>query len=131
MLRRVLRAVLFAIVTVALWTVARPANAAVAPMCDDRGASMIASPPTLQAPDAVLAQAATSHACDGEDFLDGRAVAPGHAPRVVPASQGDPALVPVTPMVPPPAVLGAARAWDSSWIDPSGVRSRVERPPRG
>jgi hypothetical protein len=129
MLRRALRAVLFAIVTVALWTVSRPAHAAVAPMCDDRGASMIASPPTLQAPDAVLAQG--SRSCDGEDFLDGSAVAPGQAPRVVPASPGDPALVPVTPTVLPPAVLGAAPAWDSPWIDPSGVRWRVERPPRG
>jgi hypothetical protein len=33
---------------------ARPAFASGAPMCDERGASMIAPPPTLQAPDAKI-----------------------------------------------------------------------------
>src|SRR5947209_17163186 len=51
MARVVLRAVLFGSVVLALWSLARPASAAIAPLCDDRGASAIAPPPLLQAPD--------------------------------------------------------------------------------
>src|ERR1700722_6592634 len=128
--RRAFRAAHFAIVTVALWSPARPAYAMTAPLCDDRGATTMAPPPTLQAPDAVIAPSASARACGRDEALPGDAAAPGQGPSIAPASQGDQAVI-AAPLVvpPPPAALGAPRARDLVWVDPGGARSRVERPP--
>lgn len=130
MLRRALRAALFAIVTIALWTVARPAMAMPAPFCDDRGATSMAAEPMLEAPDVALRQAHVAPACTGEDVSLGSALIPGHAHTSVASSPQDPALATIAPAVAP-------ASWATRTLAPEalpradGVTSTLERPPRG
>ena len=57
MVTRVFRTAIFAGVMLALWTLGRPAHAAtLAPFCDDRGATALAPPPALEAPDEAVRQ---------------------------------------------------------------------------
>jgi hypothetical protein len=130
MLRRALRTVLFAIVTVAIWTVARPAQAMPAPYCDDRGATAIAEPPVLQAPNAVVARAHPAPTCEGRDAAVGVAIAPGHGQPAPSASQAEPGVPVVAPVVAPPSYEPAFFAPVAAPVA-DGVRSSVERPPRG
>jgi hypothetical protein len=128
MLRRALRAALFTIVTVVLWTVARPAMAMPAPFCDDRGATAMAPEPLLEAPDVAVQRARAAPACDGEELMLGMTAAPGHSTPMV-ASSGDPALPATTPPVAPadfvtlpPLPVAQPRA--------DGVPGTLDRPPR-
>jgi hypothetical protein len=132
MFRRALRCVLFAIVTVAIWTLSRPAFAMPAPLCDDRGATSLAPAPTLQAPELAVLRAPAPLPCDEEDAgLSARpTLAPGHGQHQAPASQGDPAVetcaaplvsLPGEPLAPPPPAAPSSE----------GVHYRIERPPRG
>jgi hypothetical protein len=129
MLRRALRAILFAIVTIALWTVARPAMAMPAPFCDDRGATSMAPEPTLVAPDLPVRRAHVTPACNGEDVSLGSAVVPGHTHAPVASSQAEPVLTCVAPTV-------ASASWATCALPPTaqpcadGVTSALERPPR-
>jgi hypothetical protein len=130
MLRRVLRAVLFAIVTIALWTVARPAQAMPAPFCDDRGATAIAPEPLLEAPDVAIQRAHVAPVCDGEEIQLGAAVAPGHAHPILTSSPADPALPPGILAVLPPS--GSLRSFvPAARPCADGVTSTLDRPPRG
>jgi len=129
MLRRALRAVLFAIVTIALWTVARSAQAMPAGFCDDRGASAIAPDPLLEAPDVAIQRARLAPVCDGEEVQLGAAVAPGHAQPILSSATADPALLVATPAVPP------ASACARSFVPVAepradGITSTLDRPPR-
>jgi hypothetical protein len=130
MVRAFLRAALFGGVFLALWTLAHPAAAANAPLCDDRGASAVADPPPLEAPEVAIerARATCAYTLGGLPF--GARISPAHRnlPRFSPApAPALPAAVlqvaPAAAEEPLRAVL-AARPCD-------GVRSRVERPPRG
>jgi hypothetical protein len=129
MLRRALRAALFTIVLVVLWTVSRPAMAMPAPFCDDRGATAMAAEPLLEAPDVAVQRARAAPACDGEELILGMTVAPGHAPAPIVAGAGDPALPATTPVVPPP---GFAPFTPAAAAQPraDGVPGTLERPPR-
>jgi hypothetical protein len=129
MVRAFVRAVLFGSVFLALWTLARPAAAAVAPLCDDRGASAVADPPPLEAPDVAIERARATCSTTQSDLPFGARIAPAHknAPRfspppdpVVPAAALR--VAPATGEEPEPAVVVARPC--------EGVRSRVERPPR-
>src|SRR5579884_797187 len=83
-LGRIYRAVLFAGVLLAVWAVAIPAFASPAPLCDDRGATLLATPPALEAPDVAIERARASATCD-EDAPVGVAVLPGqNAPVTAP-----------------------------------------------
>jgi hypothetical protein len=131
MLRRALRFALFAIVTVAIWTLSRPAFAMPAPLCDDRGATSLAPPPTLQAPELAVLRAPTPLPCDEDAGLAaGPTLASGHGQHQVPAPQGDPAVVtcaaPLVSSVGEPMALPPPAAPSSE-----GVHYRIERPPRG
>jgi hypothetical protein len=125
---RLVRTALFASFVLALLALARPASASSAPFCDDRGASAIALPPALDAPDEAIAR---SRACTGagdelspftavvrtrlsmQRGFDGLATALPRTGVVVRHFPG------VTMNRAPPMRLGVG-----------GVTSRVERPPR-
>ena len=129
MLRRALRAVLFAIVTIALWTVARPAKAMPAGFCDDRGASAIAPDPLLEAPDVAIQRAHVALVCDGEEVQLGAVAAPGHGQPVAAAVVLDPAVPATTPAV-PPASPRPRSFLPLSQPRADGVTGTLERPPR-
>jgi hypothetical protein len=109
-----------------------PGTPSVAPLCDDRGATVLAPPPVLQAPESTLEQ--------GDDPADACSFVETSTKTYRPVPQGgsdspssDGAATTLTRVVAtvpdaareislPPAVLTAPAA---------GVRMRVERPPRG
>lgn len=117
-------------VTLVTWAAARPCWAAAAPyaaLCDDRGASAIAPPPTFEATDEAIRRARASCETDEEHSLSG-SIAPGRSLTYRAGHTAEPALpVPVS--------------WSVEWLsEPAprttvrrihlpGVRSKVERPP--
>jgi len=129
MVVRALRAILFASVVLAVWSFARPARAsALAPFCDDRGATALAAPPALEAPDEAVRRAATPP-CSADEPLFGLAFAQGHAPSPGAAPGGEPALA-VAPVTIAPPSGEAIEFVNRQVVPPFGVRYRVERPPR-
>jgi hypothetical protein len=134
MLRRLLRAALFAGVVVLVWTVSRSASAAVndhAPFCDDRGASALAPPPTLESPSDVLDRVRAASSCTLNDVdAIGRAFAPSHRTFEAPASSSVPALWRAAPTVTPTTGEELAVGTPAT-PTPIEVRFRIERPPRG
>jgi hypothetical protein len=113
----------------ALWS--RPALAATAPLCDERGATVLAPPPAPPSTDEAISRG-RSPCRSGATAIPGTLFAaptPGHA---VPDSLLQPADAAVTALairLPPLAcstVFNAARADAPS----PGVCFRVERPPR-
>jgi hypothetical protein len=130
MLRRALRAVLVSSLTLVLWTLARPAYAMPAPLCDDRGATAIAPPFALEAPEGAIERARTTVTCPGNDVSFGARIGRAHrgapgaasaAEPVRPASQTSILPPGCGVLEPPPLVMAPAE----------GFRFRVERPPRG
>lgn len=129
MARRALRVLLFAIVTMALWSVTRPAMAMPAGFCDDRGATAVAADPLLVTADAGSFIAVFAPSCDGDDGALVVALSPGHAGTTFTAIASDPALPTATLAVLPAS--GALRPSPSQRLRaPGGVRSSIERPPR-
>lgn len=129
-LHRVLRALLLASVALAVWTLARPAMAAPAPLCDDRGATMLAPAPALEAPDVAVQRVHATATCPAGDLPLGAAVAPAHQAPPPPPQGGEPVLPQTSLAVAAPA----GEELDMPTADvppPEGVRWRVERPPRG
>jgi len=134
MVTRVFRTAIFAGVMLALWTLGRPARAAtLAPFCDDRGATALAPPPALEAPDEAIRRAAAVPCdTDGPMFPDScLALSPAH--RTVRAtSPGDEAAASVlAPQLLPPPLDGPFLFVVREAPPSAGVRYRVERPPRG
>lgn len=131
MLPRVLRCALFAIVTVAIWTLSRPAFAMSAPLCDDRGATMLAPPPTLEPPEEALLRAppAPASLCESQGLAATPAASPGHGDHQAPSSQVEAALpVCSTPIASPSGDLIGLPPVDAPSTE--GVQYRIERPPR-
>ena len=127
-----MRTLLRAFVTLAtfavVWFVASPAQAA-APVCDPRGAIMFAPPPQMQDPEQSLDVVAP---CDhAEDPFAARQVTPQRGPQIDLSSSQEP----VTPngfVVPSPVCLQRLPAAREEFARaPAGVRSALERPPRG
>jgi hypothetical protein len=126
---RSVRTLLVALVALALWLVASPASAS-APLCDDRGASGLAPPPTLDLQNASVDVGMSPDSCpDGVErdasFHQGRVPEPLPSPTVANALPVD-ARVTVIPG-------GAWRRSSSFELAAArlGVRDRLERPPRG
>jgi hypothetical protein len=131
MVRAFLRAVLFGSVFLALWTLARPASAAIAPLCDDRGASGIALPPPLEAPQDAIQRARLTATCERDEIPLGSSVGPTHkgAPKAAPSPPE-----PARPAAHARLVFSAgseSRFLAIVALPRDGVRYRVERPPRG
>ena len=113
-----------------VWLVASPAQAA-APVCDPRGAIMFAPAPQMQDPEQSLDVVAP---CDGraDDPLAGRHVVPRRGTALdFSSSSQDPAIAGrfFVPLAAPLARLPAPEA--ALARPPNGVRSALERPPRG
>jgi len=129
MLRRALRATLFAGLVLALWTFARPASAMPAALCDDRGASAIAPAPALEAPEDALRRPRFAPSCGDHDLPFFAAVSRAHPRLATPPPGGDKAL---------PVLLVHSAATCAEVLEPPasevstshGVRSRIDRPPR-
>jgi hypothetical protein len=125
------RIVLGSLLAIALCSFARAADAATAPFCDDRAATLLASPPTLQPPETLLrAPAAPPSFCDDEGAAATFAVAPGHRQHQPRTPQAD-AVLPVC-AAPTAAPTADPIAWPThaAPLTP-GVHWRIERPPRG
>jgi hypothetical protein len=131
MVTRVFRTAIFAGVMLALWTLGRPAHAAIlAPFCDDRGATALAEPPALEATDEAVRRSA-SPPCDEDAPIFGLALGPAH--RILRSLSADAApAATAAELRPLPPSLGETIAFVGGQTTPeAGVRCRVERPPRG
>jgi hypothetical protein len=127
-MRTLLRAFVTLATFVVVWLVASPAQAA-APVCDPRGAIMFAPPPQMQDPEQSLDVVAP---CDPrEDPFAARHVGPQRGPQIEIVDSREPALTTaiVIPLSPPLARIAAPE--EALARAPSGVRSALERPPRG
>jgi hypothetical protein len=126
---RVLAVLAMAGVMLAIW--ARPAFAATAPFCDERGATLLAPPPALPAGDETISRGRAAPCPDATPVAGARFAAPtsGHS---VPDAFFDPtdAAAPALPVTLPPASPTASGSPPRSDDATPGVRSRVERPPR-
>jgi hypothetical protein len=122
------RTVVLVAVALAVWLVQRPASAA-APFCDDRGAIMLAPPPTLDTQDASIDVGSSNEGCFEHA---------GMLPGLDQGSRSDPAPAPQNVQTTLPAVDGSIPAADvclvalceSAVLHRPGIRSRLERPPR-
>jgi hypothetical protein len=130
MRQRALRAWLFMSVVVVAWAVARPAMAASAPYCDDRGASANAPPPTFQPTDEAVRAVLAERSFSLEGTLLWPTVLPDHSAELAGRGSPDQALPPEATVLPSPPGDDLPPA-DSQARAPSGVHHRVERPPRG
>jgi hypothetical protein len=128
---RVVRQLLCASLLLALWTIARPAVAALppAPFCDDRGASGLAPAPLLDATDVAIERARSTSPCDVADFLFFASLSQGRGTVAPPLGGAVPAMLSCQVRLARPA--GELLAEPSTALAPHyGVRARVERPPR-
>ncbi len=132
MFARVVRAALFCATLLVAWTIARPAHAAAwAPFCDDRGATALAAPPALEAPDEAVRRVRVTgcgHRLDVDVLMASLGPSRGHA------SAGSDAPGPAC--LNPATVTAAPVALALVEVLPPrrpaiGARGRVERPPRG
>jgi hypothetical protein len=127
------RALRFAVATslaLAVWAIASPAWAAPAPYCDDRGASAIAPPPILEAPDVAAQRARLEVPCNGDETSFDASLTRGHGPRLSTIDAPEQAIPSAAlPIVPPESVDPLSPPQVERPAD--GERSRVERPPRG
>lgn len=128
MVRRALRAALFAALVLVLWTLARPARAASAPFCDDRGATALAAPPALEASGEAIRRAHIS-SCTHEKVELGLTVRAQRRAAAPPSEGSDKGWQPEVRLIGP--ALGEVPKAAPVPASPSlGVRARVERPPR-
>jgi hypothetical protein len=112
----------------AAWLVVRPASAS-APMCDQRGASILAPLPTFDAPDASVDIGDRGDACDLSVDTD-RAYQRGEKPASDPAAMHVDVTVTATRSHVPACGGEAVLAPDPRATPQAGVRFLVERPPR-
>jgi hypothetical protein len=126
---RTVRTLLVVLAALAVWLVAWPASAA-APLCDDRGASGFAPPPTLDTPNASVDVGMSPDACTDGVERD-VSVHQGRAADPLPSSPG-------ADVLPADDRVGVTRCGVVSRPVMStenavhrGVRERLERPPRG
>jgi hypothetical protein len=129
--RRILRQLFCACALLVLWTIARPAAAASlpAPFCDDRGASVLAPAPLLEATDVAIQRARSTSPCDAAGPMFFASLGPGRS-DVAPRFGGSESAI-VSGQAPLAQPAGELLAEPSATLAPDyGVRSRVERPPR-
>jgi len=127
---RVLRVAIAASFALVLFVLARPASAAPAPFCDDRGASAIAPPPVLEAPDDAIRRASVV-SCDTEERLLDASIGPPHRLRGRALAGTELAIAALRPDALRPLAQRLPVQCAPIAPLPEGVGLRVERPPRG
>jgi hypothetical protein len=121
------RSLIVVAVGLVAWLATTPAFAA-APLCDDRGAIMLAPPPILDAPSASV-DVGEPFDCMDQHAFDARYDEGGRSNDPTPAPRHFQAILTSNVGLPGPDVVPAV----FSYVAPSdrpGVRGRVERPPR-
>jgi hypothetical protein len=129
-MRSWLRSVVLIAVTLAVWLVVKPAAAA-APLCDERGATTFAPPPTLDAPTESIDVGDGTDACAWLTLDRDAAYSEhtgGEARQL--AARSDVTVHAPPAFVPPAQGVIVPIAADET-AHPVGVRARLERPPRG
>jgi hypothetical protein len=130
MARAAVRAAWWAALTFLVWVLPRAAWAASAPLCDDRGATAVAAPPLLQASDEGSPRAGASSSCEDARSPRCAHIAPCRGSVVAIAQISEAGLAGRSIHL--ARDRGQLDALAFSVVDhPRGVRSRVERPPRG
>jgi hypothetical protein len=117
-------------VVIAMWD--RPAMAATAPFCDERGATVLAAPPALPATDETISRGRAAPCRNGAAAMAGTLFAaptPGHTAPDAFFDPADAATLALPVTLPPASPAPAVHAPRADGASP-GVRSRVERPPR-
>ena len=113
----------------AVWAIATPARAS-APLCDPRGATVIAPAPQLQQPETSIDIGVSPDECF-ESLAALKSVDDGRAPEPTPASSaGDPVVQNVAPVISRAAVGGSVARDGVAGSERAGARNRVDRPPR-
>jgi hypothetical protein len=133
MLRRWGRIFVAFATALAAWVVATPARAD-APLCDRRGATTFAPAPQLQAPETSIDVGPPANANEESCFdriqrasaEDGRAPTPAPPGLTVDSTVPNGATVSMTP-----GWVATRETTEVSCGERAGVRSRVDRPPRG
>ncbi|MDP9000792.1 MAG: hypothetical protein M3O46_11850, partial [Myxococcota bacterium] len=127
--RRVQRAAFFVGFVLAMWTLARPASAMPAGLCDDRGATAIAPPPALQASDEAVRRARAPASCAGMELPTCATIAPApHGPSFASADPGSALLAERLELGAP---YGESLEFAMAPHRPlTGIHLRIERPPR-
>lgn len=114
-----------------VWFFAEKRAHAAAPLCDARGAITFAPPPTLEEPNASIdvGEADDCGASTSQDvaFQHGQ-----HGSNAQTAAEdGARALVAMSPVILPASLSDVVTETTTTFVPPSGVSSRVDRPPRG
>jgi hypothetical protein len=122
------RILVAALVALAAWLVAGTALAA-APICDARGASALAPPPTLDTPNESIDVGMGPEACDYAPD-DGVSLHQGRTADPLPSPAGAD-LLPMTPQARVVAAAGSSISREFALSGGAqGVYARLERPPR-
>lgn len=112
-----------------VWLLAPSARAA-APLCDSRGAITFAPPPTLEEPNASI-DVGDADDCSSQSRDD---VALDHGQHgsstQTAAEDGARALVATSPVILPASIADVLEDTETTFVPPSGVSSRLDRPPR-
>ncbi len=129
-LRLYLRIAISLLAATFVWLLAEKHAQAAAPLCDARGAITFAPPPTLEEPNASV------DIGQADDCSDSRSedIALQHGQRG-PSSQtaaedGARALAATSPVILPASFADVLEAKETTFVPPSGVSSRLDRPPR-
>ncbi len=120
----------FAATMLVVLTLARPAHAATAPFCDDRGATALAAPPALEAPGEAIRRARVTSCNRNLDFdVLMASLSPWHGKAGATADDPGPvgliAALAAAPSESMPLVASEPPARPCV-----GAHGRVERPPR-
>ena len=112
-----------------VWLLAPSARAA-APLCDSRGAITFAPPPTLEEPNASV-DVGDADDCSGPTQQDVALEHGQHGPGAQSSAEdGARALVAASPVILPASFADVLEDAELTFVPPSGVSSRVDRPPR-
>jgi hypothetical protein len=115
-----------------VWLLAPRSAFAAAPLCDARGAITFAPNPTLEEPNASI-DIGEADDCSGASSADFTLEHGQHGTRspLSGAEDGARALVATSPVILPAAPADVLEDTEATLVPPSGVSTRLERPPRG
>ena len=129
-LRLYLRIAISLLAATFVWLLAPKSAHAAAPLCDARGAITFAPPPTLEEPNASV-DIGDADDCGAPSSQD---VAFQHGQRgpsgQTAAEDGERALTTISPVILPASFADVLHDAQTTFVPPSGVSSRLDRPPR-